>query len=238
MPDVAKPLAGAIIVFDLDGTLVDTAPDIVATLNHLLASEGHPPVALAEARTMIGEGAWALLAKGFAAAGAPVPEKRRTELVERFIGHYRTRMARESRAFPGAAAALDALTADGARLAVCTNKRTDLSTQLLKDLGLLDRFAAVIGGDAAGVGKPDPAPLRLAIDRAGGLVENALMVGDSATDAGAARALGLPLVLVSFGYTATPARALSADLVIDAFAELPSACRVLLRACPAGPPIL
>ena len=220
----ATPLAGFTVVFDLDGTLVDSAPDIVATLNLLLSEEGHPPVPLADARDMIGEGAWALLVKGFSAAGANLDESRRGELVARFIAHYRGRLAEESRPFPGAIAAADALLAMGARLAVCTNKRGDLAREVLGGLGLLDRFAAVVGGDAAPAAKPDPRPLRLAIERAGGDPARALMVGDSESDAGAARALGIPLVLVSFGYTPVPARALHPDVLIERFAELPDAC--------------
>lgn len=224
------PLAGFTVVFDLDGTLVDSAPDIVATLNLLLSEEGQPPVPLAEARDMIGEGAWALLVKGFSAAGASLDQDRRGELVARFIAHYRGRLAEESRPFPGAVAAADALLAMGARLAVCTNKRGDLAREVLGALGLLDRFAAVVGGDAAPAAKPDPRPLRLAIERAGGDPARALMVGDSASDAGAARALGIPLVLVSFGYTPVPARALGPDALIDHFADLPDACLRLFRA--------
>jgi len=232
------PLAGATIVFDLDGTLVDTAPDIVGTLNHLLAEEGLPALPLAKARDMIGEGAWALLVKGFAAAGATVVESRRDELVARFTAHYRTRMSRRSRPFAGVPAALDALRARGARLAVCTNKRTDLSKQLLAELDLLGRFNVVVGGDLAGIGKPDPASLRLAIERAGGRTDRSLMVGDSDNDAGAARALGVPLVLVSFGYTAIAPDRLGADRLIDDFAELPAACEALLGSCPGQAQIL
>ncbi|MDQ2861996.1 MAG: HAD hydrolase-like protein, partial [Pseudomonadota bacterium] len=149
-------LADATVVFDLDGTLVDTAPDLVGTLNVLLADEGLPAIDIAEARPMIGQGARAMLAKGFAAAGALLGEARMATLFERFIDRYRGHIAEASRPFPGAVAALDALAAAGARLAVCTNKRTDLSVALLRALGLGDRFAAIVGADAAPAGKPDP----------------------------------------------------------------------------------
>ncbi|MEO8926911.1 MAG: HAD-IA family hydrolase, partial [Caulobacteraceae bacterium] len=128
---------------------------------------------------------------------------------------------------------LDALAAAGARLAVCTNKRTDLSAALLKALGLADRFDAIVGADAAPAAKPDPRHLIAAIERAGGRRDFALMVGDSASDAGAARAAGVPLVLVSFGYTEIPARELGPDILIDRFDQLPAACARLLRSCPA-----
>ncbi|MEO8927330.1 MAG: phosphoglycolate phosphatase [Caulobacteraceae bacterium] len=232
MPRSLADLAGATVVFDLDGTLVDTAPDLVTTLNVLLAEEGVSPLALDEARPMIGQGARAMLAKGFAAGGAPLGEARLTGLFERFIDHYRAHIADRSRPFPGVVAALDALAAAGARLAVCTNKRTDLSAALLKALGLADRFDAIVGADAAPAAKPDPRHLIAAIERAGGRRDFALMVGDSASDAGAARAAGVPLVLVSFGYTEIPARDLGPDILVDHFDELPPACARLLRPCP------
>ncbi|MGI8839420.1 MAG: phosphoglycolate phosphatase [Caulobacteraceae bacterium] len=232
MPDSLADLAGATVVFDLDGTLIDTAPDLVGTLNALLAEEGLAPLALDEARPMIGQGARAMLAKGLAAAGVAADSAPMGELFERFIAHYQGRIAKESRPFPGAAAALDALAAAGARLAVCTNKRTDLSVALLQVLNLAERFAAIVGADAAPAGKPDPRHLIAAIERAGGRRERAAMVGDSASDAGAARAAGVPLVLVSFGYTDVPVRELHPDVLIDHFEELPPACARLLRPCP------
>lgn len=222
------PLAGAVIVFDLDGTLIDTAPDLVATLNLLLAREGLAPLPLAEVRGMIGSGARALIARGFAASGAPLDEAKLTGLFADFIAHYRAHIADESRPFPGVLAALDALEAGGARLGVCTNKRTDLSVALLDALGLAHRFAAIVGADAAPAPKPAAAHLFATIERAGGRVGRAVMVGDSVSDAGAARAAGVPLVLVSFGYTDIPARELGPDVLIDHFDELPAACRRLL----------
>lgn len=237
MPRPLTDLDGAVIVFDLDGTLVDTAPDLVGTLNVLLEQEGIAPLPLAEARTMIGAGARALIARGFAAAGAPLSDDRLAGLFDRFIAHYLAHIADESRPFPGVVPALDTLSGAGARLAVCTNKRTDLSVALLETLGLADRFAAIVGADAAPAAKPDPRHLITAIERAGGEAGRAVMVGDSVSDAGAARAAHTPLILVSFGYTDIPARDLDPDVLIDHFDELPSACQRLLagatRPCPA-----
>jgi phosphoglycolate phosphatase len=224
----ALPLADAVIVFDLDGTLVDTAPDLVATLNLLLAREGLPTLPLADVREMIGQGARALIARGFAAAGAPLDEKKLSALFADFIALYLAHIADDSWPFPGSVAALDALAAGGARLAVCTNKRTDLSVALLAALGLADRFAAIVGADAAPAPKPAAAHLIATVERAGGRIDRAVMVGDSVSDAGAARAAGVPLVLVSFGYTDVPARDLGPDVLIDHFDELPAACRRLL----------
>jgi phosphoglycolate phosphatase len=224
----ATPLAGATIVFDLDGTLVDTAPDLTGTLNALLEREGLPTVPPAELRTMIGRGARALIARGFAAAGEPLEEPRLSALFDDFIAHYLGRIALESRPFDGVAAALDDLACAGAILAVCTNKRTDLSVALLDALGMTRRFAAVVGADAASAAKPSAAHLLETIARAGGRADRAVMVGDSASDAGAAKAARTPLVLVSFGYTDIPVGDLGAEVVIDHFSDLPGACRRLL----------
>jgi phosphoglycolate phosphatase len=226
--DRPGPLGGATIVFDLDGTLVETAPDLMGTLNVLLEREGIAPLPLSKARSLIGAGAKALLARGFAVAGQPLEEPRLSALFEDFIAHYLAHIADESRPFEGVIAAMDLLEAQGARLAVCTNKRTDLSLALLDALGLTERFAAVVGGDAAPAQKPDPRHLVTTIERAGGRVDRAVMVGDSASDARAAQSAGVPLVLVSFGYTDVPAQDLGPDVLIDHFDDLPAACAQLL----------
>ncbi len=225
-----RPLAGATIVFDLDGTLVETAPDLLGTLNHLLAREGVAPLPLAKGRSLIGQGAKALLSRGFAVAGEPLEEARLESLFQDFIAYYLAHISDGSRPFAGVIAAMDALEAQGARLAVCTNKRTDLSLALLDALGLTGRFAAIVGGDAAPAPKPDARHLLTTIERAGGDPSRAVMIGDSISDAMAARNAGVPLVLVSFGYTDVPARDLEPDILIDHFDELPAACTRLLAA--------
>ena len=223
-----KPLAGCTIAFDLDGTLVETAPDLIGTLNTILAEHGHPDLPLASARNLIGGGARVLLKRGFEAAGAPLDEARLPGLFDQFLAIYLGRIARESRTFDGLEAALDELAVQGATLAVCTNKRTDLSVALLDALDLSRRFAAVVGPDLAPAAKPDPRHLLTAIALAGGDPARALMVGDSASDSGAARAAGIPVVLVSFGYTETPAGDLPNDAVIDHFCALADCARRLL----------
>jgi len=230
----APSLTGATIVFDLDGTLVDTAPDLVAVLNDLLIEEGLCALPLAAARPLIGRGARVLIERGFAAAGVPLDPVRAPGLFDRFIARYRGRIARESLPFPGVADALDALARAGAALAVCTNKPTQLSLGLLDALGLTARFAAIVGPEGAPAAKPDPRHLLAAIEQSGGRPQRALMVGDSAADADAARAAGVPLILVSFGYSETPARDLAPDILIDVFSALPAACARLLAPCPAG----
>ncbi len=224
-------LDGAVIAFDLDGTLVDTAPDLIGTLNALLKAEGIAPLPLADARPFIGRGARWLIERGFSAAGAPLAAERVPALFDRFIAYYLAHIADESVPFPGVVAALERLKAAGAKLCVCTNKRTDLSVALLAAVGLDGHFDAVIGADAAPAIKPDPRHLMTAVDALGGTAARTVMVGDAATDAGAARAAGAHLVLVSFGYTETPAQELGPDILIHHFDELPEACARLLGAC-------
>jgi phosphoglycolate phosphatase len=231
MAQTGSALAGATIAFDLDGTLVDTAPDLIGTLNVLLKEEGLPPLPPLEARPFIGRGAKWMIERGFQAAGAALEEARAPELFDRFIGYYLDHIADESRPFPGVEAALDRLRAEGAKLAVCTNKRTDLSLALLDALDLTSRFDAVIGADATPACKPDPRHLTTAVAAVGGTMDRAILVGDAATDAGAARAAGAPLVLVSYGYTEVPAQELAPDLLIDHFDELAEGCARLLGAC-------
>ncbi|MDX5330868.1 MAG: phosphoglycolate phosphatase [Pseudomonadota bacterium] len=226
-------LAGATVAFDLDGTLVDTAPDLVGTLNVILGEEGHAPLPMDEARPFIGRGARWLLQRGFTAAGRPIAEPEMPALFDRFIAHYNAHIADDSRPFPGMVEALEALKTADARLVVCTNKRTDLSRTLLDALDLTHWFEAVVGADAAPAQKPDRRHLETAIALAGGRPDRAVMVGDAAPDAGAARAAGVPLVMVSFGYTDIPVAELSPDVLIDHYRELPEACVRLLAACPA-----
>jgi phosphoglycolate phosphatase len=226
----ASPLAGAVIAFDLDGTLVDTAHDLVGTLNWLLAGEGLAPIALDEARPFIGRGARWLIERGFQAAEAPLAVGEVQPLLDRFLARYEAHIADESRPFPGCVTALESLKAEGAKLVVCTNKLTGLSTTLLDALDMTRLFAAVVGADRAPAIKPDPRHLQAAIAEVGGSPDRAIMVGDAATDAGAARAANVPLILVSFGYTETPARDLGADILIDRYDELPAACVRLLGA--------
>ncbi|MGA0604651.1 phosphoglycolate phosphatase [Phenylobacterium sp. VNQ135] len=227
----ADALDGAVIAFDLDGTLVDTAPDLIGTLNELLSAEGVRPFPLEEARPFIGKGARWLIQRGFAEAGAPLPDERVPPLFDRFIARYLERIADESRPYPGCVEALDALKAGGARLCVCTNKLTGLSASLLQALGIADRFEAIVGADSVPAIKPDPRHLTTAVEALGGDISRTIMVGDAATDAGAARAAGAGLILVSFGYTETPAAQLDPDILVDHFHELPEACKRLLGAC-------
>lgn len=176
----------------------------------------------------MGHGAKALLQRGFALAERPWESGREKALVERFVSAYLERITAESRPFPGVEPALDALGAAGAKLVVCTNKRTDLSLALLEGLGLLGRFGAVIGADLVPAPKPDARHLLLAIESVGGRADRAVMVGDSSSDIDAARNAGVPSVAVRFGYCDGPVEALGADVLIDDFCELPEVAERLV----------
>jgi phosphoglycolate phosphatase len=217
-----------VVAFDLDGTLVDTAPDLMGTLNVLLTEEGLPPLPVESAAFLVGRGAKIMIERGFDAAGEHLDPDRAAALFDRYIHLYRGRIAQDSRPFPGVIAAMDALEAEGAVLAVCTNKRTDLSLALLDALDLTRRFAVVIGADRAPKPKPDASHLLLTIRAAGGDPARALMVGDSNNDVMAARNAGVPVVLVSFGYTEIPVADLDRDILIDRFDQLPAAALALL----------
>jgi phosphoglycolate phosphatase len=223
-------MAAPTIVFDLDGTLVDTAPDLIATLNTILAREGLPAVAFATARNMVGGGARHMIARGLAAAGVTRTAGEIEALCGQFIDHYAAHIADHSRPFPGVEAALDALASGGCRLAVCTNKLEWLSLKLLGALGLADRFAAICGADTFGVQKPDAAILRGTVARAGGDTDAAIMVGDAITDIAVARAAGIAVVAVDFGYSETPVAELHPDRIVSSFERLPEAVFALLAA--------
>ena len=218
------------IVFDLDGTLIDTAPDLVDTLNVVFAREGWPPVPYETARSMISGGARMMLARGIAAEGIIVAPAKLERLFADFIAHYTEHVADRSRPFPGLTDALDVLASGGCRFAVCTNKLERLSVLLLKQLKLADRFAAICGQDTFGIQKPDPEVLRRTVTAAGGSLPHAIMIGDSVTDIRTARAAGLPVIAVDFGYSERPVSELGPDRIISHFAQLRSAIAAILPA--------
>jgi phosphoglycolate phosphatase len=218
------------VVFDLDGTLVDSAPDLVATLNIIFAREGLPPVPYDTARNLVGGGARSMIQRSLAAEGRKLDAAQVERLVEDFIEHYAAHIADRSRPFPGLEAALDELAAGGCRFAVCTNKLEWLAVRLLDALALSKRFVAICGADTFGLQKPNPDLLRRTIARAAGEPGQAVMVGDSLSDVATARAAGVPVVAVDYGYTETAVSEMGPDRVISALAELPSAVFDLLRA--------
>ena len=206
-----------VVAFDLDGTLADTAPDLTAALNHALRALGREAVDPEAVRQLVGHGARALLRRGLAATGEP-SEALVDEGFPIFIDFYAENICNGTKAYPGVEAALDALASQSVAIAICTNKPEALTHKLIAALGWSERFQSIVAADTLPVRKPDPAPLREAIARAGG--GKAVFVGDSITDADTARAAGVPFVAVSFGFSDRPVEALGADRVIDGYAEL------------------
>lgn len=207
------------IVFDLDGTLVDTAPDLAAAMNHVLASFGRAAVDEAAVRDMVGHGARRTIERGLALTGGGTDAMVEAGL-PLFLEHYGANIAARSRPFDGVEPALDALAAAGVSLAICTNKPQRLAAALVDALGWGGRFAANLGGDSLPVRKPDAAHVLGTVAAAGGDPRDALFVGDSIVDVMAARAAELPVIAVSFGYSDRPVEALGADAVIDHYDEL------------------
>lgn len=207
----------AIVGFDLDGTFLDTSGDLTHALNHALADIGRDPLSVEQVRPMVGGGARHMLAQALSATGG-CSEEELKRLTGVLIAHYEANIAVETRPFAGAVAALDALDGMGVTTAIVTNKYERLARAVLGELGLLDRFGCVIGGDTLARGKPDPLPIQEMIRRCGG--GHAAFVGDSIYDTAAAKAAGVPSVAVSFGFLMQPVAELGADAVIDSFHEL------------------
>lgn len=218
------------LIFDLDGTLADTAPDLLGATNAVLAARGRPALDLAHLRHMVGMGARALIAQAMAASGPPVTEAEMPPLVEIFLAHYRDHLADGSNLFPGVIETLATLKADGAHLAVLTNKPQELTDPLLPLLGLGGMFQVVYGAGRKPYTKPDPRifhDVLADLERDGWGGGTGVMIGDSVTDLNTARNAGAPCVLVSYGFTPVPARELGGDAVIDHFADLPQTLRDL-----------
>jgi phosphoglycolate phosphatase len=218
------------VVFDLDGTLVDTAPDLINALNFVLNREGLPAVPMKSARNMIGAGARKLIERGLELDGRQAGLADINRLTNDFIDHYAAHIADESRPFEGLEGALDDLASRGYRFAVCTNKLEWLSKLLLDQLGLSSRFSAVCGADTFGVSKPDPAILQQTVARAGGHISSTVMVGDAGPDIGVARRAGVPVIGVEFGYTDVPIADLKPDRLIAHMRDLPAAVESLIAA--------
>ncbi|MGQ0664962.1 MAG: phosphoglycolate phosphatase [Pseudomonadota bacterium] len=207
------------LVFDLDGTLVDSAPDLAAALNRLLAEHDRPPLAEAAIRAMIGDGVARLVERGLAASGGPAGDP--VDLGRRFEAIYEVGIAIRTRPFPGVVATLERLATSGIAMGVCTNKPIAAARRLLEALELPRYFAAIAGGDAP-PRKPDPRHLLGLLERLGAAPDSAIMVGDSMNDVATARAARVKVIAVAFGYTAIPPAALGADALIERFADLPA----------------
>lgn len=217
---------GPALIFDLDGTLADTSPDLLGATNAVLAARNRPLLDLDHLRHLVGFGARALISQAMAASGASVAEEEMPTLVEIFMAHYRAHIADGTRLFSHVTHTLEALKARGARLAVLTNKPQELTDPLLPLLGLEGLFAVVYGAGRKAYTKPDPRIFRDVVadlSKGSGGGGPAVMIGDFITDLNTARAAGAPCILMSYGFTPVPASELGADLVLDDFAELPEA---------------
>jgi phosphoglycolate phosphatase len=216
------------LIFDLDGTLVDTAPDLLAAMNAVLAGQGRQPVDPATLRHMVGFGAASLIRQAMAATGPAVPEDRLPALVDDFVVHYRQHLADGSLPFPGVVETLETLRRNGVKMGVLTNKPHELTLPLLKLLDLDKYFGAIHGAGRYNYNKPDPRVFHHVVEElAGNPNAPAVMIGDSATDVATARAAKAPVLLLSYGYTPEPAAQLGADAVTDDFRQIPALARRL-----------
>lgn len=241
-PRVARPLAAAntqfvaeynradaqsdamprfILAFDLDGTLIDSVPDLTNSLNEVLREHGYGPLSRDEVKPMVGDGVPALVGRAFAARGGSAEEA--TEALPRYVAIYQAHATDETRPYPGVIETLQELRARGYRTAICTNKLQQATVTVLEGLGLADLFDGVAGGDRYPVRKPDPGHLTYLVAELGGTVERAAMIGDSENDAAAAHAAAMPLLLMRYGYARAAPESLGADAVLDRFADLPAA---------------
>ena len=218
-----------LVVFDLDGTLAETAGDLMGALNHVLSVEGLPSLPVDQARSLLGAGGRALIRRGFAAAGRPLDEARLEDLFRQFLAFYEAHIADHSHLYPGVVGALDRLEADGFAFAVCTNKLEGTAKRLLDVLGIAGRFRAICGQDTFAVSKPEAGALLGTIARAGGVPARCVMVGDSRTDIDTAKAAEVACVAVDFGYTDRPIETFGPDLVIGHFDDLAEAVATLMR---------
>jgi phosphoglycolate phosphatase len=226
---VAPDLTDTTIVFDLDGTLVDTAPDLAAATNHALGLVGLSPITIDQLHPFIGHGSKAMIDAGLRLHNVTPSADELTRLHDQFLEFYADNVAVGSRPFEGVPELLDALLVAGARLAVCTNKVERLSKLLLRQLALESKFGAVAGRDTFAMCKPAPGHLFGAITMAGGRIDRAVMVGDSEVDIATAAAADVPSIGVTFGYTPRPVAEFGPDAVIDHYREfMPALAKVLL----------
>lgn len=217
-----------LIVFDLDGTLVDTAPDLLASLNHVLSTAGYAPASRDQISYLVGQGARKMLERGLELNNVSLPDSELDSLFDRFLAYYSAHIADHSRPFPGVVSAMDRLKQQGCRFAVCTNKLEALSHTLLDALDLSPFFETVAGRDTFPVCKPHPDHLLKTIEKAGGLAERSVLIGDSKTDIATAKAAQIPVIAVPFGYTDIPVSELAPDIILDHFDGLDDAVHGLL----------
>jgi phosphoglycolate phosphatase len=212
------------VVFDLDGTLVDSAGDIAAALNELLARWGLAPFSTGEVIDFIGDGIKALLTKALSARGCPPGTGELSDLVASFQSIYRNGLINSTTLYGGALELIASLSSNGVALGICTNKDEDFALGIVDGLGLRDRFAVVVGGAPGRPAKPSPVPLLEAIARLGGDPQDAIMVGDSVVDLNCARNAGVAFIGVTFGYSRSPLASLGTAIAIDSYSDFAAAC--------------
>lgn len=222
------------LIFDLDGTLVDSAPDLAAAINRVLSEEDQAELSLGAVIDLIGDGAPSLVARAFGHDVRQPPSERLLALQQRFITHYTADIATLTRPYDGVEETLDGLAAEGYRLAICTNKPGEPARDLLRRLDLGRYFSVVVGGDEAPVKKPDPSHVRAVMAALGSTAADTAMIGDSRHDVSAGRAAGAATVAVSYGYAGGGIRRAEADIVIERFDALPDALEQLGRRPAAG----
>nr|WP_250808942.1 HAD family hydrolase [Neorhizobium tomejilense] len=213
-------MTAPLVIFDLDGTLIDTAPDLIDSLNYTIEDEGLQPVTFEDLTHLVGQGVRVMIRRAFELRRVPLDEPTAARLFDRYMEHYEAEMPGRSRPYDGVAACLDRLSAAGMRLAVCTNKSERLAFPLLEKLGLLDRFVAMTCGDTFAVRKPDARHIFGTIERAGGNPATSIMIGDSVNDILAAQNAGIASVAVTFGYSDVAVDTLNPDRVIGSYDEL------------------
>ncbi|MEX0344014.1 MAG: phosphoglycolate phosphatase [Rhizobiaceae bacterium] len=209
-----------VIVFDLDGTLIDTAPDLLDSLNHCLTQSGHEAAQHDDLRQLVGHGARVMITRALTTQGKPAREEEISGLFDLFLEHYASNMPGRSRPYPGALDAVERFLSAGYRAAICTNKYQSLSETLMGSLGLETQFAAICGADRFEFRKPDPRHLTGTIRLAGGAIDGSIMIGDSRTDIDTAKAAGIPVVAVDWGYTDHHVSKFEPDTIISHFDEL------------------
>jgi phosphoglycolate phosphatase len=216
-----KRMPGFLLIFDLDGTLVDSVPDLRSAVNQMLRERGRHPLSPPQVKQMVGDGAPALVARALAASGADPSEA--VTALPRFLEIYEANAAQLSRTYPGVPETLTELRRRGYRAAICTNKPQRATIAVLQGMGLLPLFDAIAGGDRFAVRKPDPGHLLKLMSEVGASAAASVMIGDNENDAAAARAAAVPLVLMRYGYARVDPVSLSADALLNRFSELPSA---------------
>ena len=222
-------LDGYMIVFDLDGTLVETAPDLHRATNEIMRLEGLNEVDLERTRAFVGHGARALIKRGAELSNTEFSDDKLDKLTKQFIDIYQTDIAAQSYLFENVQEVMDQLEAAGAKFCVCTNKKTHLAVKLLETLNIAHRFQSIVGADSVTYKKPHQQHYTQAVEEAGGNLAKSIMIGDSISDVGAARNAGAPVVIVSFGYTDIAPKDLGPDAIIDNYSELPDALRSIVE---------